>query len=353
MWAALAALLAWNIWLTWSLESLRSAQPHAEEGGEPEIIDTKIEGFTTDITETAAKAMSKVVSVSAVTGTSEHIESGVVYAVIGTDCWIITSARVINGDAEYVVRFDNGLSTPSELYGFDELTDIAVLLCKPEFDVSPMEIGASGILKQGEYAITLGGRNLHTQTGDVGFGVISRPGEAYKVSDDGDREWITQVILTDMPLTDHNCGGALINLAGQAIGILSNEFTESRSGTSTAVSMSEAALVADEIRTKGEVNRGYLGVISRNVSDLELYQKSAMNINLDVTSGVVAVEVVENSPAQEAGLQANDVITKVNDATLANADSLRRILYTHVPGDMLSLEVHRAGSVEIISVTLR
>lgn len=357
MWAAAAALLAWNIWLTAGYESLKSGGSGGanETDGEVSVVDYTLNGYTTDITETAAKAASRVVSVTAVTENGEHIVSGIVYAVIGTDTWILSTCRSVQEEAEYVVRFDNGLSVPAELYGKDDLTDIAVYLTHPDFEAVPMEIGSSSILKQGEYVISLGGRNLHTQTGDVGFGVVSLPGSFYRShTQEGEQtEWITQGILTDMPLTENNIGGAVLNLSGQAVGILSSAFSESRTGTSTAIAISEAVLAADEIRSTGEVTRGYLGIITRDVSDLELYQKAAMNISLDITSGIVIVEVIDDSPAQEAGLQANDVITAVDDSPLSGGDTMRRLLYTKEPGDTITLTVHRQGISNPYLVTLR
>ena len=110
---------------------------------------------------------------------------------------------------------------------------------------------------------------------------------------------------------------------------------------------------ADELRRTGEVNRGYLGIITRDIRELELYQKSAMNIPLDVNTGLVVVEVMDGSPAQEAGLQANDIVQSADDVLLSAPDSLRKVLYSHQAGDSMSLNVIRGESSNAVQVVLK
>ncbi len=353
--AAAAALLVWNLYLTIGYEHLRRQADAISETTDIDdsgVIQNKIEGYITDITETAQQVMPKLVCISAVNEQNEHIISGIVYATIGTDTWILTASRWITEEAEYVVRFDNGLSCTAELYGYDRGSELALLLTHPEFEVEPIRLGASNSLKQGEYVIALGGRNLHTQTGDVSFGVVAKPGQYYTGSAADGTEWITEGLVTDLTLSDNLAGAPIVNLSGQVVGILSSALTEGKT-YATAIGINEAVLIAEEIRNSREITRGYIGVIGEDVRNLELYQKSAMNIPLDISNGVVIEEVIEGSPAKEAGLQPNDVITHVDDTPLSGMDALRRQQYLHNAAENLSLTVARGENTMTVTVTLR
>ena len=353
--AAAAVLLVWNLYLTIGYENLKhqttvnTQNTNTDDSG---VIQNKIEGYTTDITETAQDVMPRLVCISAVNDQSEHIMSGIVYATIGTDTWILTASRWISDEAEYVVRFDNGLSSTAELYGYDSGSELALLLTHPEFEVEPIRLGASNALKQGEYVIALGGRNLHTQSGEVSFGVVAKPGQFYSGSASDGTEWITEGLVTDISLSDNLTGAPIVNLSGQMVGLLSSAMTEGKT-YATAIGVNEVVLIAEELRNNREITRGYIGIIGEDVRNLELYQKSAMNIPLDISNGVVIEEVIDGSPAQEAGLQPNDVITNVNETSLNGMDSLRRQQYLHSPAETMNLTVVRGGNTTNVTVTLR
>ena len=93
--------------------------------------------------------------------------------------------------------------------------------------------------------------------------------------------------------------------------------------------------------------------MTKDIKELELYQKSAMNIPLDQNTGLVIVEVIDGSPAQEAGLQANDIIQSADDVLMSAPDSLRKVLYSHVPGETISLNVIRGDSSLAVQAELK
>ncbi len=353
--AAAAGLLIWNVWLTAQINNLRHSSPDymINNPEDTPVVNHTIEGYTTDVTELCGDAVKKLVSVSSITEQGETIRSGVVYMVMGTDTWILTSAQAAEPNASVYIRFDNGLSCEGELRGTDELTGIALYLTHPDFDVEPIQTGSSANLKQGEYVVALSGRNLHTQSGDAGFGITARSAQKYRSSADSEAEWIVETVFPDIVMTPQMEGGALVNLSGQLVGILTEAYSGERSGLAAAVGTGDIIQAADEIRRNGSVERGYLGVITKDVKELELYQKSAMSIPLDQNTGLVIVEVMEGSPAQEAGLQANDFIQIADDVLLSSQDSLRKVLYSHKPGDVIELSMIRGETENAVTVTLK
>lgn len=353
--AAAAGLLLWNLWLTAELNNLKQGAPEYMIS-DPEavtVVNNTLEGYTTDVTELCADVMQKMVSVSSITDQGETICSGIVYMVMGTDTWILTSARAADPEASVYIRFDNGLSCEGEFRGADELTDIALFVTHPDFAAEPIQIGSSGNLKQGEYVVALSGRNLHTQSGDVSFGVTARTAQKYRNKSDSGEEWIAEAVFPDIAMTASMEGGALVNLSGQLVGMLTNVYNGERTGLAAAAGTGDIIQAADEIRRGGSVQRGYLGVVTKDIKELELYQKSAMNIPLDQNTGLVIVEVLEGSPAQEAGLQANDIIESADDVLLSAPDSLRKVLYSHEPGDAIELTTIRGENKSTAAVTLK
>ena len=353
--AVAAGFLLWNVWLTLRLYDQRPAETAElrNEGPEDVTVTTHtIEGYITDITETVAEERHKTVTISTVNEQEERIFSGVIYSVMGTDVWILSSSSATQGEGElYVVRFDNGLSYEAELRGTDELLGIALFLTHPEFDVEAIDMGSSLSLAQGEYAIALGGRNLHTGIGETSFGVVSMSGQKYVSGEE--QEWIREEIHTDLRISSEMEGGPLLNLSGQMIGLLYAETEDGERQLNRAAGISEVLIAAEQLRRNGEVNRGYLGVITRDLKDLELYQKSAMNLPLDQNSGLVIMEVIVGSPAQEAGLQANDILVSADEVLLSAEDSLRKVLYSHESGDVINLSVIHGGASNALSVELK
>jgi len=345
------------LWLTLKVQEIsekRPSEPEIElnETDEAAIVHNTIEGYTTDVTETVAKVRPHIVSVTGLTEDREVISSGVVYAVIGNDTWILSCAESVRDNATYLVRFDNGLSADAQLAGHDPLTDTALFLTHPEFEVRPIDLGTASAVTPGEYVIALGARNLHTQSGQACFGIVSLPGMYHRRSE-GNLEWIVETMLTDTAILEETSGGPLINLSGQMIGMLSSSFSANFRGAAMAVTVSEVISAAEQLRRTGTISRGYLGTVTRPVSDLELYQKSAMNISLDVNSGLVITEVAEGSPAQEAGLQPNDVILTADEKELADSATLQRMLYEKNPGDQLVMTIQRQNTVSTVTAELR
>ena len=352
--AAAALLLVWNICLTVGLNRLRTetrSERSNTAGDDVTFINHTVEGYTTDVTEVAQDVMQALVTVNVISEQSESIFSGVVYSVMGTDTWILTSAKAVSDTATVYVRFDNGLSYEAELRGYDDLSDIALYLTHPEFDVQPIAIGSSAVLKQGEYVLAMGGRNLHTQSGDASFGVVSRAGQ--RLRSGSDSEWIMETVTSDTAMSPQMEGGVLVNMSGQLVGLLTAIGNQDHSDMTVSVGTSDIVQVADQLRRSGEVIRGYLGVITKDIKELELYQKSAMNSPLDQNSGLVIMGVIDGSPAQEAGLQANDILQSADEVLLSSVDSLPKVLYSHKPEDVIRLSVIRGGTTNPMTVTLR
>lgn len=349
-------LLVWNVWMTSEVIHLSSSSSSSQTSGNTTVVNNTVNGYTTDITATASAAQAKTVTVISYNDTVQSGSvSGIIYRSTANGVYICTNATVTSSENRIEVLFDNGEQMQAEIVGSDSALDLAVLLVHPEFEVQAFSLGDSGVLKQGEYVISVGGRKADMQSGAVSFGVVSLPLQMQRGTAEEGNETIVDVMETDTSVGTSNSGGALLNLSGELVGMLSRTLTSgnANTGMSYALSVSEMSLAADEIISSGTAVRGYLGVIGRDVSELAVYQKSSKGIPLDTDSGVYVMDVPEDSPAAEAGIRSTDVIMAVNDEAVSGISALRKLLYKMEPGMEIKVSILREGTENTVNVTLR
>ncbi len=338
-------LLAWNAWLTNKVLDTEQSSPsqNEEETDRTTVISDRVTDFSNDITRAVSAVQSTIVTVNSNTEETSRTFSGFIYNSSGNDCWIVTVSDVAMEDAVISVLFDNGIEVEASIVGVDDNNDIALLIVHPSFETTAIEIGDATLVHQGEYVIAIGARQQDNQSSPISFGIVSSPSQIYRSAES---DWISQVLVSDVSLPRLSTGGALINMDGQLVGMLSSALSSSTqlSGMNSALSSVELVRSVEEMKNDVIVQRGYLGVIVRNVEDLEIYEKSAMNITLDTVSGVVVTYVVPESPASTYGIQKGDVITMVDGEQIHNVNELYEALYKYAPNDTVTFTLGRIGT---------
>ncbi len=319
-------------------------------------VDHTVNGYTTDVTEAVSKAQQGMVTVTSYMET-ERIRSisGIIYSSSGEGCDILTNARIIEEDVRITVRFDNGIELDAEVLGSDAKSDLAVLRTHPEFQAEPMHLTDSDRIKQGEYMITVSGRRTDTLHSTVSFGVVSSPGQMFRAGDESSSPWLLSVIESDASLNQTNTGGPLLNLSGEVSAVLSQALTSysASAGMIYGVCSNEARLIADEIRRDREVIRGYLGASGTNIEEMEVYQKSALNMSLEQIDGIYIIFVAVGSPAEEAGVLEGDILTGINETEIGNSRELMEMLYSLSPEETVQLHLIRQGETMTLEAVLK
>lgn len=283
--------------------------------------------------------------------------SGVIYKKENGRAYIVTNNHVVEGAKQLEVTFSDGSKEKAKLVGTDIWTDLAVISIPSTKVKTVATFGDSDKLKQGESVIAIGNPLGMDFYGSVTTGVISGTDRTVPVdlNGDGTEDWQAEVLQTDAAINPGNSGGALINLAGQVIGINSMKISESAvEGLGFAIPINTAIPVIDELQQKGKVERPSLGVALIDLTDVPAYhQKQTLKLPNEVTSGVVVSEVVKNSPAEKAGLKKYDVIVEMDGEKVDNSIDLRKILYNkkHV-GDQVKVKAYRDGEIIEKTVTL-
>jgi 2-alkenal reductase len=328
----------------------RTPTQSAASGPTPTASQPKIEIQTSEIQTAVTQAVEKVgQAVVTVVGQADRFGSvssgsGVI---LTEDGYILTNNHVIEGESQVSVVFANGVQVSARIVGADPFSDLAVL--KVEEKVPAVaQLGNSDSLKPGETAIAIGSP-LGDFKNTVTVGVISATGRSL---DSGQGYLLENMIQTDAAINQGNSGGPLVNLAGQVIGLNTLILRSSGMGSVVeglgfAVPSNTIQAIANSIITKGYVARPYLGIRWQWVDP-----QVAFRYGLPVEYGVYVVEVNASSPAEKAGLQQGDIITRIGEITMDGDHPYTNTLYRYAPGDTLTLLVQRGNSQVEVQVTL-
>jgi len=281
---------------------------------------------------------------------------------------IATNAHVVTqGEGEEIrkvdqvyVRFPDRNQVEAEIVGFDPNEDVALLKIDPDgLDLTVLELGSSSELKVGASVAAIG--SPFGEEGSLSIGVISA---LDRTLESLTKFQISGAIQTDAAINSGNSGGPLVDAEGRVIGINSqiNSTSGDNSGVGFAIPIDSVKRSLDELRSKGRVDYAYLGV-----STSSLYPQLADRLGLPVDHGAIIAEVVEDGPAEDAGLRAgddeirfqgdsvprdSDIITAVEDTEVRLDADLGRILEGYGPGETVDLEVYRNKEKRTVSVKL-
>ena len=263
--------------------------------------------------------------------------------VISPDGIIVTNAHVVENADEITVRFIDKRELKAKVIGVDKRSDVAVI--KVEATGLPVvKVGNSAKSRVGEWVIAIGSPFGFSNT--VTAGIISATSRENLSDPNMDA---VPFIQTDVAVNPGNSGGPLLNLKGEVIGINSQIFsrTGSFAGISFAIPIDFAMNVASQLQAGGRVTRGRIGVsISTVTKDI------AESLSLPKTQGAVIGRIEDDSPAGKAGLQAGDVVLKIDGKAIDGSPDLSRYVRQVKPGTKINMTVWREGKTRDIPVTV-
>ena len=259
------------------------------------------------------------------------------------DGYVLTNYHVIESSNSISVTLYDGKSYDAVLIGYDESSDIAVLKIDAE-GLTPVVLGDSDNLNVGDSVVAIG-----NPLGELTFSLTSGAVSALNREITLSNSVTMNLIQTDCAINSGNSGGALFNLYGEVIGITNAKYSGSGSGASIdnigfAIPINHVRGIVESIIENGYVAKPYIGV---NVSDVS---EETMGYGLPAGAAVKAVS--EDSPAEKAGLQVNDIITAVNGKEISGRTGLSEAVSAASVGDTLTLTVYRQGNTISVDVTV-
>jgi serine protease Do len=260
--------------------------------------------------------------------------------IISSDGYILTNHHVVAGADEIIVRLSDRREFEAEVIGSDKRSDTALLKIEAE-DLPIVKVGQSSDLKVGEWVLAIGSPFGFDHS--VTAGIVSAKGRSLP------RENYVPFIQTDVAINPGNSGGPLFNLDGEVVGVNSQIYSRTGGfmGLSFAIPIEVAMTVADQLRTKGRVTRGWLGVLIQDVT-----RELADSFGMDHPYGALIAKVLPNSPAEAAGLRTGDVVLKYNGKKIANSSMLPPLVGASAVGKNSVLTVLRKGKQQEIQVMI-
>lgn len=282
--------------------------------------------------------------------------SGVIYAYENGVGKIITNNHVIDQGEEIKIELSNGDVLVSKVIGSDVFADIAVLEVKSELVLKTMEIGDSSVLSIGETVLAIGSPNGQQFAGSLSVGVISGKDRLIPLDLNGDNQadWEMLMLQTDAAINPGNSGGALVNMAGQLIGINTLKFQSVQiEGMNFANPSNEVLAIVAQLEKDGKVVRPSLGVSVITMDELRNYA-TLFGVKVpDVEKGLLVQKIVKGSAAENSGLLVGDIIVKLAGVEVNSLTDLRRVLYNQKLNSTVKLSVIRDLKAVELDVVLK
>lgn len=269
----------------------------------------------------------------------DGVGSGVI---VDSNGYILTNAHVINnGEAKNIkVLFNNGDEKEAKVLWYDPLLDLAILKVNAS-GLPVAKLGDSDNLLIGETVVAIGNPlGLEFQS-TVTSGIIS--GLHRSITVDGNV--IDDLIQTDASINPGNSGGPLLNVKGEVIGINTAKITTGE-GLGFAIPINTIKPVIEQIVKTGDYKAVYIGISGVEV---ELYERQ-LGVDLAADEGIVILQVVNNSPADRAGLMNGDVIIKIDDKKIEAMSQLKKTLLNYKKGDKAKVTILRNGSEKTLEI---
>ncbi|SON53564.1 putative periplasmic serine endoprotease DegP-like precursor [Hartmannibacter diazotrophicus] len=259
--------------------------------------------------------------------------------IIDPDGFIVTNNHVVGDATDIKVTLQDGTEMPAKLIGRDKKTDLALLKVEPKKPLPSVSFAAADEIKVGEAVMAVG--NPFGLGGTVTAGIVSARGRDIHSGPFDD------YIQTDAAINKGNSGGPLFDMNGHVIGINTAIFSPSGGsvGIGFAIPSTLAQPIVQEIRDKGSVSRGWLGVAIQPLTD-----DLAASMGLKNTDGALVANVTDDSPAKKAGIESGDVITGVSGQPVKEFRDVARLVAAVPPGTDTKIEVLRNGSPMTVSV---
>ena len=260
--------------------------------------------------------------------------------IISADGYILTNAHVVEGADEINVRFTDKREFKAKVIGADRRTDIAVIKVDAT-GLPAVRFGDPTKLKVGEWVVAIGSPFGFENT--VTAGIVSAKGRSLP------QENFVPFIQTDVAINPGNSGGPLFNMRGEVVGINSQIYSRTGGfmGLSFAIPIDVALDIQKQLRDKGRVARGRIGVVIQEVT-----RDLATSFGLDRPRGALVNSVEKGSPADKAGVEATDIITSFDGKPVESSSDLPRIVGSTRPGSSSALEVWRKGQTRKLNITV-
>lgn len=309
---------------------------HRQNNDESIVNEYNVTGFSTDFTKIIDDNKSSIVTIVA----DSNISTGFICRQNNDDVYIVTCYHGVSSANEINVVFASSYSQFGELIGFDPFTDLAVIKVETPYQMNPLVIGDSNVLKQGEFVISIGTPVSLDYASSVELGMISLKNitvENNITYNDERYSYYLNMIELSSDLTSGYSGSPILNMNGELVGMNTMNIS---SNFDFALTSNEIRIVTEKIINGQAVNRNNIGIRGTYLNDMYNYEKTNLNIPIDVIDGVYVYRIKENSLAYQAGVRSGDIITRINGKEIKDFNDYLAALYFDESNEMTFEYIH-------------
>jgi len=249
--------------------------------------------------------------------------------IISKDGYLFTNYHVVEKADEILVKVSDGKEYKAKVVGKDKNTDIALMKIEPDNSLPTVPLGDSSKLRVGDWVVAIGNPFGLSQT--VTAGIVSAKGRVIGAGPYDD------FIQTDASINPGNSGGPLFNLAGEVVGI-NTAIVAQGQGIGFAIPINMARDILPDLKAKGKVVRGWLGVAVQDITE-----EIAESLKSKKKEGALVADVFEGDPADKAGIEAGDIIIAINGTEVTNTHELLKVVAGVKVGEKVTITVLRDG----------
>lgn len=258
--------------------------------------------------------------------------------IISDEGYILTNSHVVSGADEIKVKLSDGREFKGEVKGLDEKLDIGLIKIDAKDHFPIAALGDSDRIRVGEWVMAIGNPFGLAQT--VTAGIVSATGRVIGTGPYDD------FIQTDASINPGNSGGPLFNMNGEVIGI-NTAIVAGGQGIGFAIPVNMAKNIISQLKEKGKVTRGWLGVVVQPITP-----ELAQSFGMEGKNGALVSEVIKDGPAEKAGMKAGDIVMEFDGKKINEMNDLPRIVASMPVGRKVPVRILRDGKQEEISVTI-
>lgn len=310
------------------------------------INQYEINGFSTDFTKIVDEKQASIVSINA----SGSISTGFVYKQENDLTYIITCYHSIADANNIFVYFKNGSGFEAKIVGTNAYADIAVLSVSLPYEIEPLLLADADTVSSGEFVISIGTPSSLEYSNSVEIGMVSNSIRTIENNIDFNDENIVyylDVIQLSSNLKPGYSGSPILNMNGEVIGVVTMSLDER---FNFAVTSNETEIIADKLIAGQDIKKYQLGIKGTYIEDMPMYEKTNLDLPVDVTYGLFVDRLMDNSVTLLAGVKTNDVILQINKTKLNNINDYLNIVYSET--DAIEYTVFRNGETLTYKVNI-
>ncbi|MGN1405057.1 MAG: S1C family serine protease [Erysipelotrichaceae bacterium] len=335
----IAVLFIWNLTISVILNEKNTAVQ------DEIIVENNVNGISTDLTKTVDKIKSSCVTIE----TPAAVSSGFIYQTDENGAYVVTAYHSVADASLINVTLDNGITVEASIFGEDIFGDIAVLYIETDFKLSPVTLGDSFLLKDGEFLISIGCSGNKEYSNSTALSIVSSASRFIGDSisyDDISYEYYLETIQYASTMVKGYSGAALFNMNGETVGV--NILSDGNN--CFGLTSNELKMIVDNIIGNKNLTKLFLDIRGTYISKMENYTKSNLGISIEEVNGFYVSFVRFNSLGFELGLKNGDIIKTINGIEIKTSRDYYNAIYTSL--NEISIEVIRNGESLILIGTV-